>query len=317
MHICLILAQGFPVLTYVLLREVFAMANTQAGKSLFSLEIRTVTAAPVMSLDGIEVAPDCTDWRNPPGWDLVILCAGANPLDRIPMGLRGFLARADKAKGTLAGFDGGVTILASLGYLKGYRAVCPACPSKEEAEILAQVTPSDAAYLYECRRLSAATGLAAGDAILAWIADIHSPDLANQISDSLCLRRAAPKKIPLPQIEHCAHDPVLARMQTIMNTHLGDPLPMGQIAFDLKLSPKQLRLRCRKGLGQTPTQVYLKLRLNRAEQLVRGTLLSVEDVARATGFASPSAFTRSFKSNFGAAPRVIRKTATENRGRPN
>ncbi|PYG31607.1 GlxA family transcriptional regulator [Pelagimonas varians] len=315
MHICLILAPGFPVLTYVLLREVISIANAQAGQALFSVEIRTVTGAAANSIDGIEISPDRMDWSDPPGWDLVILCAGAKPLHRLPMGLRGFLARAEQAGATLAGFDGGVTILAALGYLDGYQAVHPNSTTEEEAEILARVASCGQIFSFDRGRLTAKSGLAAGDALLAWIARVLAPDVAKQISDRLSLGRFREDGDTrhLPRAE----DPVLARMQSIMVTHLGDTLPLTQIAFDLDLSPKQLRLRCRKGLGQTPTQVYLKLRLDRAEQLVRDTVLSVEEVAQATGFTSPSAFTRSFKSHFGAPPRVIRKTAPDNRSRPN
>lgn len=231
------------------------------------------------------------------------------------MGLRGFLARAEQAGATLAGFDGGVTILAALGYLDGYQAVHPNSTTEEEAEILARVASCGQIFSFDRGRLTAKTGLAAGDALLAWIARVLAPDVAKQISDKLSLGRFREDGDTrhLPRVE----DPVLARMQSIMVTHLGDTLPLTQIAFDLDLSPKQLRLRCRKGLGQTPTQVYLKLRLDRAEQLVRDTVLSVEEVAQATGFTSPSAFTRSFKSHFGAPPRVIRKTAPDNRSRPN
>ncbi|MGH1414467.1 MAG: GlxA family transcriptional regulator [Pelagimonas sp.] len=305
MHICLILAPGFPILTYVLLREVISRANTLAGRALFSIELRTVTGTPVSSLDGIEISPDRTDWEDPPGWDLVILCAGSSPLGRLPMGLRGFLMRAQTAGGTLAGFDGGVTILAALNLLDGFQAVLPSEASEEETEILSRIAPSDQLFCFDRGRLTAATGLAAGDALLAWVARVHDPEIARQVSDKLSLGhfRSDGDARHLPRAE----DPVLARMQSIMVTHLGDPRPMDQIASDLELSPKQLRLRCRKGLGQTPTQVYLKLRLERAEQLVRDTVLSVEDVAQATGFASPSSFTRSFKSRFGAPPRQLRQ----------
>ncbi|MBO9464857.1 helix-turn-helix domain-containing protein [Tropicibacter sp. R15_0] len=305
MHICLILAPGFPILTYVMLREVVTRANALAGQALFSLELRSVTGQPVASVDGIEIAPDRTDWEDPPGWDLVILCAGANPLARLPMGLRGFLMRAQQAGATLAGFEGGVTILAAQNLLEGHQAVHPHTLSEDEVDILANTARSDQIFCYDRGRLTAATGLAAGDALLAWVARVHDSDIAKQVSDQLALGhfRSDGEARNLPKAE----DPVLARMQSIMAAHLADPQPMDEIAQSLELSPKQLRRRCRKALGQTPTQVYLRLRLDRAEQLVRDTALSVEEVAKATGFLSPSAFTRSFKSRFGAAPRAMRK----------
>ena len=70
---------------------------------------------------------------------------------------------------------------------------------------------------------------------------------------------------------------------------------------------KQMRSRCRKALGLTPAQLYLELRLERTAQLVHETGLSVHDIAGATGFASPSAFTRSYRERFGEPPRLVRR----------
>lgn len=315
MHISLVLAPGVPILTFALLREVVSLANAQAGAPVFSMDTRTVTAAPITSFDGFEIAPDRSDWTPAPGWDLVVLCAGAKPLGCLPMGLRGFLTRAAQAGGTLAGFDGGATILASLGYLDGFQAALPAPTSDEQAKAQAQIIPAKHSFCLDRQRLTATTGIAACDAVLAWIAQVHSPELAREVSEKLSLKRSAPKP-PAQQIPK-VEDPVLAQMQTLMAAHLAAPLPLNALAGEMGLSQKQLRLRCRKGLGQTPTQIYLNLRLNRAEQLVRDTVLTVEEIAHATGFASPSAFTRSFRTRFGAPPRLIRKTAPEIRGRPN
>lgn len=101
-------------------------------------------------------------------------------------------------------------------------------------------------------------------------------------------------------------DPVLSQMRAVMTEHLDEPVPLTVIAQQMGLSPKQLRLRCKKVLGTTPAQAYLELRLDHARELVNATAMSVADIARCTGFASPSAFTRSYRRTFGQSPREAR-----------
>ncbi|MGP6086052.1 GlxA family transcriptional regulator [Antarctobacter jejuensis] len=309
MHVCLILFPGFELLAYVLAREVLRLANRCAGQQLFSWQVRTVSGAAVPASDGTMVSGDVPDWHGAQGFDLVLLCSGRDPLNTLPMGLRAFLNNADAAGATLGGLDTGGMILARLGFLTGREAVLSDKETDGLPAEFPEVALSDSLYAFDRRRLTTAGGVATGDAILAWIARTHGPALAAATADALGHGRireaAARQRLPL-----CT-DPVLERMQAIMTARIEDPLPVERIASELDLSAKQLRLRCRKGLNSTPAQVYLGLRLDRAAQLVAETELSVLDIAQAAGFASPSAFTRSYHARFGAPPRRPRRMGAE------
>lgn len=310
MHICLILFPGFRMLTYILTCEVLRTANGCAGQELFTWETRTLTPDPVNAADGTQIDSTTLDWNGAQGFDLVVLCAGHDPLQHLPMGLRAFLSRAAQAGATIGGLDAGGMIMARLGLLQGREAVLDSSQDTGFQDKFPDISLSDRPYAYDRHRLTSAGGMATGDAMLAWISRAHSPALAAQTAQALSYGRMRDtgESQRLPQ----SADPVLEQMQGIMATHLEDPIGLDRIANELELSPKQLRLRCRKGLGQTPAQVYLSMRLERAGQLIRDTELSVLDVARATGFAAPSSFTRSFKAHFGASPRELRAQATAN-----
>lgn len=305
MHVCLILFPGFQMLTCVLAREVLRMANDCAGQQLFTLQVRTVTGAPVMAADGTQIQGEQPNWHGAQGFDLVLLCAGHDPLHCLPMGLRSLLNRADAAGATLGGLGTGGLILAKLGYLAGREAVLERTALDECADACRDIALSKNAFICDRQRLTSAGGMATGDALLAWIARVHSPALATKAAQALARDRIrdAGERQQLPR----SADPVLERMQAIMAAHIENPVPVERVAAELGLSPKQLRLRCRKGFGQTPAQVYQGLRLDRAAQLVTGTGLSVLEISRASGFASPSAFTRSYHARFGAPPRSHRR----------
>ncbi len=303
MHVCLILFPGFSLMAHVLVREVLRLANLCAGQPLFSCHVRTVSGAPVAASDGTEVAGDCPDWQGAQGFDLVLLCSGRDPLKSLPMGLRAFLNRAGAAGATLGGLDTGGLILAKLGFLNGHEAVLSV--PEDMQDDFPQVARTDRSHVLDRQRLTTAGGMATGDALLAWIARTHSPALAAATGDALAHGRIrdAGERQRLP----VSKDPLLDRMQAIMAAQIEHPLPVQRVAAELDLSPKQLRLRCRKGLNSTPAQVYLGLRLDRAAQLVSETGLSVLEIARATGFASPSGFTRSYHARFGSPPRSQRR----------
>lgn len=310
MHVCLILFPGFPMLAYVLAREVLQLANDCAGQHLFSCHTRTVTGADVVAADGTAVTGDLPDWHGAQGFDLVLLCAGYDPLNALPMGLRAFLNRADATGATLGGLDGGALILARLGLLAGRTAVLNQAALDRLTDTDHTIALSEGSFSCDRQRLTTAGGMATGDAILAWIARAHSPALAARVAESLSHGRIGQAGAQQGLVR--ASDPLLDRMQAIMAAHIEHPIPVERVAAELELSSKQLRLRCRKGLGQTPAQVYNGLRLDRAAQLVSGTELSVQEVARAAGFASPSAFTRSYSARFGAPPRKQRRARQVN-----
>ena len=305
MHVCLILVPGFRLLAVSLVQEVLRMANAAAGQDLFTWELRSIAGHQTDSTDGIAIPAPQADWSAAQGHDLILVCAGPRPFSHLPMGLRAFLMRGDRAGTTLGGLDGGGMILARLGLLNGREAVLDLALEPGLTEKFPEIALSDRSFAFDRQRLTTAGGLAAGDAMLAWIGRVHAPALAAQVGDML-------ERGHLADTADCqslprATDPVLERMQAIMATHLADPIPLDQIASELDLSMKQMRSRCRKALGMTPAQVYLELRLERAGQLVQETGLSVHDIAGATGFASPSAFTRSYRARFGEPPRLVRR----------
>jgi len=59
--------------------------------------------------------------------------------------------------------------------------------------------------------------------------------------------------------------------------------------------------------GETPHQCVLRLRLERAQQLLAATELSLAHIAGACGFADQSSFTRAFKHALGVTPRAYRR----------
>lgn len=307
LRVCLVLFPRFQMLAYVLATETMRIANKHCGKELFSWETRTATADPVVASNDALVAPDKTGWSGGEAFDLVLLCAGYDPFAVRPAGLGALLARADRAGAVLGGLDTGTMVLARLGYLAGHQAVLHHEAEAGFREAWPEIAVSDGIYCLDEKRLTAAGGTATGDAILAWIARTVSPELAAATSEDMAhgtIRGGAER-----QRRQMTADPVLLEMTGLMTAHLSEPLELAEIADRLGLSPKRLRTRCVKGLGQVPSQVYLRLRLDHALDLLRNTEIPVTDIAIATGFGSLAGFSRTFKATYRATPRSFRAGA--------
>jgi AraC-like DNA-binding protein len=79
-----------------------------------------------------------------------------------------------------------------------------------------------------------------------------------------------------------------------VQARLDEPLTAADLAAQVHLSPSQLALRCHEMHGASPMQWLRLQRLARARQL-REAGLAVADIARRTGYRSPSALTAALR----------------------
>lgn len=306
-----ILFPQFQMLAYVLATETLRVANKCAGQAVFCWDTLCSTNARVIASNGAEVDPDTTNWQKGPKPELVLLCAGYDPLDHVMPRTRAYLARMDRAGVTLGGVDTGSMILAHLGLLNGYGAVLHHEAEASFREHWPDIAISDNIYKLDGTRLTAAGGTATGDAMLAWIGAMTNLGLAQAVSDGMAHGSIRPGTAP--QRSPPTADPLLIAMNKLMRANLSSPLSLVHVAISLRVSMKQLRRRCSLTYGITPSAYYLALRLDQAFDLLGGTHLSIAAVSAATGFASATAFARAFKARFHRTPRKVRNAAQAQR----
>ncbi|MBI1416799.1 MAG: helix-turn-helix domain-containing protein [Limimaricola sp.] len=307
-HVCFILHPQFQMLAYVLASETLRIANRRAGHPVFTWETRTATSAPTLASNGRSVVPDVTGWGDTMSPDLVLVIAGYDPLALRPPGLAAFLRRAERSGAVLGGVDTGVWILAAFGLLRtGQRVVLHREAEAGFREVWPEVELSDGIYVLEDKRLSAAGGTATGDVILAWIADCMSQSFAEEVAEDMAHGTMRPSEHRQRFREPT--DTTLDAMRREMVRHIQHPVPVSDIAAQLKLSSKQLRARCMRAVGKTPSQYFLDLRLTAARDLLRSTTMPVTQIALATGFGSHAGFSRAFRQVFGITPSQMRQAA--------
>lgn len=84
--------------------------------------------------------------------------------------------------------------------------------------------------------------------------------------------------------------------------HVEELLVVPTIAKELGWSPRTLTRRCHELLGASPAKAQAKIRLGRAAQLLAHSTLSVQQVAKALGYANAFHFSRVFTTYHGKPP---------------
>lgn len=92
-----------------------------------------------------------------------------------------------------------------------------------------------------------------------------------------------------------------------IDSQLAEPISLGQLAGLCALSEYHFARMFRASFGLPPHQYVLARRLDRARQMLRGTLLPLGEIALACGFASASHFTNRFRQVLGGTPGEYRQ----------
>jgi transcriptional regulator GlxA family with amidase domain len=91
--------------------------------------------------------------------------------------------------------------------------------------------------------------------------------------------------------------------------HLHTPLSVEQLAEAVHLSPRQFSRAFRAETGQSPAKAVESLRVESARVMMEQGRLSIDAVARESGFAGRERMRRAFLRAFGQPPQVIRRNA--------
>lgn len=108
------------------------------------------------------------------------------------------------------------------------------------------------------------------------------------------------------------NDPVgklISKAKFILEESFENQLDMENLARQLPMGYSSFRIAFKKICGESPNQYHLKLRLNRAKDLLTTTALNINEVADQTGFESVYYFSKVFKKKMGVSPNAFRKNA--------
>ena len=310
-RIGLLLIDGFALLSYASFIEPFRAANRLAGATLYSWGHVSLSGEEATASNGARLVADARVGA-PFACDMLFVFAAGDPAtfrdERCFAWLRD-LARRGVAVG---GISGGPFLLARAGLLHGRRATI----HWEHAAALQAEFPDLALgtglYTIDGDRMTCAGGTAGLDLALSLIARDHGTDLGGRVAEWFI--RAEQRGPDMAQRNGLAtrygtNNRRLLPMLAAMESAIEEPLTRHALAARAGISLRQLERLCIDLLGASIAETYVRIRLDRAAELLRSTGLQITEVAMTCGFRTAAHFSHRFRTHFGISPTVARKRA--------
>jgi AraC family carnitine catabolism transcriptional activator len=276
------------------------------------------TLEPMTSGIGIAVRPAAT-YDDDQAFDMVVVVAAYDQPAELKRPLSRWLRRQARQGADLCGIDFGVVMLAEAGLLDGYRATLHWEVMAAVVGRFPKVDLCDDLYVIDRNRLTCGGHLSGNDLFLALVERDQGARIARFVAADLLHGASRPSDTrqsnPLSW-DPMVRNPHLRQALDLMEVNIEVPIPIPAIARQLGISVRQLQLLSRQYFGETLSNRYLDIRLNAARNMLMYGEAPILEVVAATGFASASSFSRTFRARFKTTPRAYRKGFARTLARP-
>lgn len=306
-----LLIDNFTLFSLAASIEPLRMANQLSGSELYSWTLLSQDGQSVMASDGIRVEADAS-FETTEAFDLVIVVGGVNIIRSYTPKQLSWLRQLARRKTTLGAVCTGSYVLAVAGLLDGY-----SCSAHWEClaalqEQFPHVKTTTQLYTIDRDRITCTGGGTPLDMMLTVVTRHHGIALTRGICDMFVYDRvradSEQQRVPLRRLL-TSEQPKLAEITELMENNLEEPIELDELAQFVGVSRRKLERLFLKHLGCTPSRYYLKLRLDRARQLLKQTSRSIIEISAMCGFVSPPHFSRCYRKYTGHSPKQERMDA--------
>ncbi len=304
----ILLIPGFPIYVLTLVVEALRLANKCLGVGVYDWRIITPDGEDAVASNGMRVSPE-GGVRQIESLGTLVVISGYEPQKAYDERLFSWLRQRSRLGTRMGGIDTGAFILAKSGLLEH----CPVTVHWEGLAGFEEEFPrhetTEALFTISDNRFTCAGGAASLDLMLNLIALEHGRGLAQKVAQDFIhdhIRAASGDQRRAEDHRWKRDNPRLAAILRLMEDNLEAPLTMAALISAAGLSRRQVERTFRRDLGTTPMRHYLRMRLNKARQLVLHSQLTIRSTALACGFSSLSVFSRAYHTHFGNSPREHR-----------
>ncbi len=309
-RIVLLLADGVSLTTVSSALEPFQHANTCMRRKRFDVQLVSLGDEDPTTQAGIpipchatsdDVVPLCNALDAP---DLVIFCCGQSMDAPSQELLQRFLRRLLRTRIPFFALGSACEAMAVTGRATG-RKYAAHWKSRASLEERFPHTEFDTVlFSTDGRATSCAGELATFDLIVDFIEQVCGPGISSEI----CHHFLASGKRSGETLQFLAADAAICkderflRVLDIMIDNIETPVTMADLADRIGLSTRQVERVFAQNGFLPPLKYYVRLRLNRAHQLLEQTQMSLIEIAMACGFENQSSFSKNYKRVFGVSP---------------
>ncbi len=295
----IVLTQDFPILSLTLITEPLRVANRESRQPIYQWRLLSVGGGKVASSSGLELATSALDETHS---DVVLLLSSYHPETALVEPLLHWLKHRARHGAIMGCVDTGAYVFSQAGLLSHTPAAVhfEALPGYQEQ--FKKRLFVDRLFDVSDQRCSSAGGVATLDMTLGLIERFSDRDMATRVAEILTyqpLGKTGQQQKMIAETSLFRLDRTLAKAVDLMNSSLGSPLTIAQIATRIGMESWHLNRLFKRHLKQTPSQYYLGLRLKRASNLLHNSHLRIGQIASLSGFDNQESFARAFKRHFG------------------
>jgi len=312
LSIAFLLADDFTLSAFANFVDVLRLAADEADKSrpiLCEWTVLSETMAPVRSSCGVKVTP-ATTLRSAGRYDYLVVVGGVmSDRSALSVAERDYLRAQASAGVPVVGLCTGVFILHETGLLDGYRCCVSWFHHQDFVDRFDAVQPvADQIFVVDRDRLTCSGGHGAAHLAAFLVARHVGQSAAIKSLNIMMIDHALRGDVAQPgqPVARRPTDDLVKRAVLRMQQNVELPLPVASLARQLNVGRRTLERRFLGDVGQTPSKVYLDIRLDRALLKLRSTRDTVADVALATGFCDGTHLARTMKAERGFSPAEYR-----------
>ncbi|MFK5998265.1 MAG: GlxA family transcriptional regulator [Rhodobacterales bacterium] len=303
-HFVFLLLDQFSLIAFTTAIEPLRLANRYNSGNCYSWTLVSETGETATCSSGVSINVDSAlDELNRN--DAIFVCGGLHIKKNTTKPVLNWLRRESRKGLKVGGLCTGSYTLALAGLLKDKKCTIHWENYDSFEEEFPDIQLVKSVFTVDGNRFSSAGGTASVDLMLKIIAEDHGQDLTNWVADQMIYNSMRTEhdepRLSIPTRIGVRH-PKLSKVIQMMEQNIEEPISPATLASDVGMSTRQLERLFRRYLDRSPKRYYMELRLQKARNLLMQTDMSVINVALACGFASPSHFSKCYRTQYETTP---------------
>ncbi|HTV53221.1 MAG TPA: GlxA family transcriptional regulator, partial [Steroidobacteraceae bacterium] len=280
-RLAFLLVPQFSMMAFSSALEPLRAANRIAEQRLFEWQLTSIDGAPVLASNGIPVAVHAPlDQLGK--LDMIVVCVGLEPLQfarghRVHHLLRRLACHGCR----VGGISTGTFVLADAGLLTERRCTV----HWEYADLFRSRHPrvqlTEELYVVDDDVFTCSGGTAALDMMLHFVSEQSGIELALAVAEQFIhphIRKQEDRQRMDRHARYGIGSPKLVEIIRLMEGAVDEPIDVADIARRVAISTRQVERLFKHHLDISPKLFYLRLRVSRAQMLLRQTLNPIREV---------------------------------------
>ncbi len=289
--------------------EVFGLPRPELGEGWYRFAVASVDQGELRATGGVRIVVD-GGYELLQEADTIVIPGWRDVSSPVPEALCDALREAHQRGCRIISICSGVFVLAAAGLLDDRKATTHwRYVSELQRRFPAINVVEDVLYVGHHDVLTSAGSAAGIDLCLHVVRTDFGLEVANNVARRLVLQPHRDGSQTQQQLRPVARSRESQRFGLLLDwlhNNIAQKHTLDALASQVGMSPRTLMRRFQESTGLTPARWLMNERLNRAQQALNTSHISIEQIAQQTGFGSANSLRYHFQKRFGISPQVLR-----------